>query len=84
MHPILAAAYLMHYSQKSLDEAAEGLKLFIRNIESLDEHVEYWGYALANIDSEKLERMFEIAAGQASCLPEAKQVTSLNVETATP
>ena len=49
MHPILAASYLMHYSQKPLDEAIEGLKLFIRNISSLDEHVEYWAYALANI-----------------------------------
>lgn len=83
MHPILAASYLMYYSQKPIDEAVEGLKLFIRNFSSMDEHVEYWAYALANINNEKLKQMFEIIVGQASCLPEAKRVTSLTVEQAT-
>jgi len=77
MHPALAASYLMYYSQKPPDEAVEGLRLFIRNISSLDEHVEYWGYALANIDSEKLKRIFELVVGQASCLPEVKQIGDL-------
>jgi len=72
MHSILAAAYLMYYSQKPLEEAVEGLKLFIRNIYSLDEHVEYWGYALANIDNEKLKRMLELAVGQTVSLSDHK------------
>jgi len=80
MHPVLAASYLVYYSQKPLEEAVEGLKLFIQNIESLDEHVEYWGYALANINSEKLKRMFEILLEHLVSLPGAKQADSLSLE----
>ncbi len=80
MHPILAASYLMCYSQKPLEEAVEGLKLFIRNIDSLDEHIEYWAYALENINGERLKRMFKILIERLVSLPGAKQADSLSWE----